>query len=97
MDEFHKVYAIEICMLLNPMAFKSHAIQYLSDSCSSVCCAACRAIEKMPRVLVTDELVEMVAAAPIVDVYSSDIHTGERICIGTNETFIRVLIEKLSL
>jgi len=92
LDEAHTVYALEICMLLKPREFVRCAVRFLSDSNASVCCTAYRIIKSLPPTSMPAELVREICATPSVDLFASDVCSGDRIHIGTNEEFIRDLI-----
>jgi len=93
-DEEHTVYALEICMLLKPKEFVGRAVRFLSHSDSAVCCAAFRTIERLPASFMTSELLEQIGATPVTDLFTTHIRTGARVRIGTNEDFIRGLLER---
>lgn len=92
MDEVHIVYALEICMLLKPSEFVSRVITFLSHTDAAVCCTACRLIERVPPSLMPLDLVKKIGATPTVDLFAPDLHSGNRICIGTNEEFVHSLV-----
>ena len=94
LNERHLVYALEICMFLNPQDFVSRVVDFLSHSDASVCCAACNLISSVAETLVTEELAEKIADTPVVDLFTADVRSGKRIQIGTNEEFIRELKTK---
>ncbi len=96
MDDRHAVYALEICMRLNPLEFVYDAIRYLSHTDAAVCCAACRAIQFLSPAMMPRDVVAKIAITPIVDLFANDLRTDERIRIGTNATFIRDLVTKFS-
>jgi hypothetical protein len=95
LDEEHTVYALEICMLLEPREFAIRAAQFLSHSDSAVCCTAVRVLEWLPPSLITDDLVKQVRATPITDLFTTHVRTGDRVHLGTNEDFIRQLLAKI--
>lgn len=95
-DEEHAVYSLDICMLLRPREFVSRAVKFLSHSDAAVCCAACRVIERMPATLMPADLRGKITAIPIVDLFTTDFHTGNKVRIGTNEELIRGLLAKLA-
>jgi len=94
LDEVHTVYALEICMLLKPSEFAHQAAAFLSHTDAAVCCAACNSMNRLPPSLMPADLVQKIAATPTVDLFTTDLHSGERIRIGTNEEFIRDLVAK---
>jgi len=94
LDDAHTVYAIEICMLLKPDDFAGRAIEFLSHSDASVCCAAFNSVSRLSRSSLTDELVARIRATPVVDLFGPDLHSNKRIPIGTNAEFIRSLLDK---
>jgi hypothetical protein len=96
LDEYHAVYALEICMLLKPREFISHVVGFLSHHDSSVCCTAYRLIKAIQPTLMPTSLVAKIAATPTVDLFTSDLRSGDRIRIGTNEEFIRDLVKSFS-
>ena len=96
LDDAHIVYALEICMLLKPSEFANRAVMFLSHTAASVCCAAYNSINRLPPSLMPEDLVQRIAATPIVDLFATDLRSAERIRIGTNEEFIRDLLAKLT-
>lgn len=94
MSEIQTVYALEICMRISPQEFVSKTAEFLSHSDSSVCCTASRLIETVPPESVSRLLVKRIAATPVVNLFASHVRTGERLQIGTNEKFIRALLDK---
>ena len=96
MDDEHAVYALEICMRLNPSEFVRRAITFLSHPDAAVCCAAYNSINSLPPPLMSADLVARVAATPTVDLFAPDLRSGDRIRIGTNEGFIRDLVAKFA-
>jgi len=91
LDGEHTVYAMEICMLINPAGFVDRLVEFLSDEDSAVCCAAYRLFKRVPASLLPAHLMAAVAATPSVDLFAHDVRSGARIRIGTNEAFIRDL------
>lgn len=96
LDERHLVYALEICMLLNPQDFVSRVVDFLSHPNASVCCVACNLVRNVSETLVTEELAKKIAATPVVDLFAADVRSGMRIQIGTNEEFVCELTEKFA-
>jgi len=96
MDEMHVIYALEIGMYLNPLEFVHNAVGYLSHTDAAVCCAANRAMHFLSPASVPRDVVAKIIATPIVDLFTNDVRTGERIRIGTNEVFIRDLAVRLT-
>ena len=92
LDEAHTVYALEICMALKPIEFASIAVGYLASADSSVSCTACRVLKKIPPSLMSVDVARKIAATPVVDLFTHDVRTGDRIRIGTNQEFIRDLV-----
>lgn len=95
LDKEHIVYALEICMLLRPREFAGCVVGFLSHDDSSVCCTAYRLIKSIQPDLMPPELVQRIAATPTVDLFTSDVRSGNRIRIGTNQEFVRDLVESL--
>jgi hypothetical protein len=95
LDGPHLVYALEICTRLRPGDFVYRAVEFLSHPDASVCCAACRAIEYLPKHEMPGDLGDRINATPVVDLFGPDLHSGNRRRIGTNEGLIRNLLEKL--
>lgn len=96
MDDEHALYALEICMLLKPSEFVGRAITFLSHPNAAVCCTAYRLINGVPTTLMPSDLAAKVAATPTVDLFAADVRSGDRIRIGTNERFIREIVEKFA-
>jgi hypothetical protein len=96
LDNEHTVYALEICMMLKPSVFISHVVGFLSHNDSSVCCAAYRLIKSTKPSLMPADLAAAIAKTPTVDLFASDVRSGNRIRIGTNEGFIRDLVESFA-
>jgi hypothetical protein len=94
MNDEHVVYAIEICMRLNPIDFLPQAVQYLAHNDASVCCAACRAIEQLPQGAIPDSIVSQIEGIPVAPLTVKDIPPGKVITIGTNEVFLRAVLAK---
>jgi len=96
LDNEHTVYALEICMLLKPRDFISRVVGFLSHNDSSVCCTAYRLIKSTQPSLIPADLVVEVADTPTVDLFASDVRSGNRIRIGTNEEFIHDLVKSFT-
>ena len=96
LDNEHTVYALEICMLLKPRAFISRVVGFLSHDDSSVCSTAYRLIKTIHPSLMSADLVAEVADTPTVDLFASDVRSGNRIRIGTNEEFICDLVKSFT-
>ena len=96
-DEFHLVYAMELGMRRKPCDFARRVVPFLSHHDASVCCAAYRLIKSLPSGREFDDLVPEIMAVPPAELFSTNPITGERIRIGTNEAFLRDLVEKASL
>jgi hypothetical protein len=94
LGDIHTVYALEICMRIDPQDVVGHVVRFLSHPSSSVCCTACRLIETLPPRSVSADLVRRIAETPIVDLFTSHFRSGERVRVGTNEEFIRVLVAR---
>jgi hypothetical protein len=92
-DEVHTVYALELCMLLKPTEFVNRAADFLSRPDASVCSTACRIIKRLSPNSMPTGLMKKIAATPITDLFATNVRTGERIRVGTNEAFIRDLVE----
>src|SRR5262245_7989826 len=92
LDEEHVVYALEICMALRPNEFASVVVGFLAHADSAVSCAACRLLKRIPPNLMPAHLVREIATTPVVDLFTRDVRTGNRIRIGTNNEFIRDLV-----
>lgn len=96
LDEEHTVYALEICMSLKPFEFVRRAVAFLSHPDAGVCCAACNSINRLSPTLMPEEVVHRIASTSIIDLFTTDLHSGERIRIGTNEEFIRGIVARFS-
>ena len=92
MDNEHTVYALEICMALKSSAFASIVVGFLAHADSAVSCTAYRLLKRIPPNLIPADLLSKIAATPVVDLFSADVRTGNRIRIGTNNEFIRDLV-----
>lgn len=95
LDEQHTVYALEIGTQLKPGEFVGRVVGFLAHPDSSVCSTAYRLIKSTPPNLLTGSVVEEIAATPTVDLFTSDVRSGSRIRIGTNEEFLRDLVESV--
>ena len=96
LDEAHTIYALEICMALKPSEFISVVVGFLANANASISCTAYRLLSKTPPELISADLRSRIAATPVVDLFTSDVRTGTRIRIGTNEEFIRDLVANFS-
>jgi hypothetical protein len=92
LDEAHTVYALEICMALRPSEFAGVVVGFLAHTNSAISCTAFRLLKKIPPTLMPTDLATKIATTPIVDVFTHDVRTGNRIRIGTNKEFIRELV-----
>jgi len=94
LDEEHTVYALEICMALKPNEFADMVVGFLANANSSVSCTAYNLLKRIPPELRSADLLSSISSTPVVDLFASDVHTGNRIRIGTNKEFIRDLVAK---
>ncbi len=92
LDEEHTVYALEICIALKPSEFANLAVEFLAHSDAAVSSTACRVLQRVPPNLMPADLVRKIASTPIVDLFTRDVRSGNRIRIGTNKEFIRDLV-----
>lgn len=92
LDEEHTVYALEICMTMKPNEFASIVVGFLANAHCSVSCTAYNLLKRISPELMPADLRSRIAATPVVDLFTSDVHTGNRIRIGTNKEFIRDLV-----
>ncbi len=72
-DEYHLVYAIELCTELMPSLFAVPVANCLTHRCQSVRLAAHRALSRLPSQAITDELINschaaVAAGAPIEEI-----------------------------
>jgi len=95
MDETHLVYALEICMRLKPKEFIQRAVAFLAHPSAAVCTTAFRIVEYMPLDEIPTDVVNNLFNIKVVDLFGPNLRSGERICVGTNETLLRTLLEKL--
>lgn len=94
LSDIHTVYALELCMQIDPQEFVSHAIGFLSHPNPSVCCTASRLIEALPTESLTSDLVARIADTPVVELTTLHVRTGKPIQVGTNKNFIDRLLAK---
>jgi hypothetical protein len=95
MDETHLVYALEICMKLKPKELIQRATAFLAHPDAAVCSTAFRIVEYIPVNEIPTDVVDNFSSIKVVDLFGPNLRTGERICMGTNETLLRMLLEKL--
>lgn len=62
-DEYHLVYAIELCTDLMPSLFAFPVANCLRHRCQSVRLAAHRALSRLPSQAITDDLIDSCRAA----------------------------------
>jgi len=96
MSDVQTVYALELCMRLEPEKFASQVVEFLSHGESAVCCTASRLLESLSPELVSTDLVERISKTPLVALFTTHVRTGERMQIGTNEEFIRKLRDRFN-
>ena len=91
-DEYHVVYAMELCMRSKPEDFVGRAVPFLSHRDASVCCTAYRLIKSLPPSQQPDDLVSEIASVPVVELFRGDPRSGELKKVGTNEAFLLDLL-----
>lgn len=96
LDEEHTVYALEICMALKPNDFAHVVVGFLAHSSAAVSATAYRLLQKMPPELLPADLRHRIATTPVVDLFTSDVRTGNPIRVGTNKEFIRDLVARFA-
>lgn len=94
LDIGHKVYALELCMRINPDDFKRRLVTHLSNENSAVCCAAYNLLNKLGTDDINDELSSQLASVKEVSLVTNDVRTGVEIRIGSNRQFIEDLRRK---
>jgi len=93
-DDEHTVYALEICMRLRPSAFIDRVVGHLAHADSSVCCTAYNLLTRVSPSSMPANLAREIANIPVIGLFTADIHTGDRIRIGTNRQFLHDLVER---
>lgn len=96
MDNEHIVYALEVCMAANPCKFAMIAVGFLAHPDGAVCCTAFRLLQSAPLELISADLVAKIASTPVVDLFANDLHSENRINVGSNKEFIRDLVARFS-
>jgi hypothetical protein len=96
LDEAHTVYALEICMAIKPQEFASIVAGFLANTHYSICCTACRLLSRISPDLMPADLLSRIAATPVVDLFTTDVHSGNPIRLGTNKEFIRLVLAEFS-
>ena len=86
-------YAVELCARLDPVAFLDRLVPLLAHPDASVACAAFRLIKHLLPQQGRVDLLSEIATIPVVVLFTDDPRSGTKWKMGTNERFLRDLLE----
>jgi hypothetical protein len=96
LDKFQTVYALELCMRADAVRFIPNAIECLSHRDAEICCAASNSIDRFWSTNCTVDIVALLVSVPEVELFTTHVVTGNIESMGTNEKFVRPLIDRFT-